>query len=474
MPAGPQKRVKKTGILPAPPVRPSLSWQVRPAQNGQRTTGERFQFSPDEERLLQAAQSALARKTGLLSGDEYKKAVVAACRALEIPLKLERAHVLAEALRESLEGYGILGEFLHDDHVEEIAVNGARQPVRIFLRGNGWKDTNVFPADDPAVLALANKMARPLGRRLSFQNPRLNACLPDGNRLHAVLPPVALDGPTLTLRKFRESPFTVPELVRRGTLAARTAGFLWLACLTDANLLVVGNTGSGKTTLLNALFAFMPADERVILVEDTPELKPPQAHTVRLVASPETGNPLQSLVQDTLRMRPDRLAVGEARKPEETRALFDALSSGQAKGTYATFHGRSSQEAFRRLESHGIRDDELQALDLVIVLRRANAYHAQEQAFCETRSLTEICGVENNRIRPLFLPREGKLETENVAGSRMWERIAETFGSQPEARKAWSQRTAFIEDLARQDTSSDQIINALQEYGRPAERPATT
>ncbi|MBI4214637.1 CpaF family protein, partial [archaeon] len=199
-------------------------------------------------------------------------------------------------------GFSFLENLLHDGLVEDISVSEGER-VRVYLRKRGWTDCNVAAAGGKKLVDLANKMARPLGRRLTLRQPVLNASLQFG-RLHAVMPPVSARV-ELSIRRFNISPFSPPELVELKTVSAEAMAFLWLCVQSDCNMLLCGNTGSGKTSLLNALLSFIRLDERVICIEETPELKIPQKNHVRLVAQAGCGT--KDLVTASLRMRPDRI-----------------------------------------------------------------------------------------------------------------------------------------------------------------------
>ena len=285
-------------------------------------------------------------------------------------LSAERASLLADCAAHSIAGFGCLDFLLAQEELEEVSVIGVGEPAFVFHRQLGWLETNCFIASFDYAVECVNKMARPLGRRLSYQTPRLNATLEDGSRLHATMAPLCRSGVEMSIRKFSREPVAIPSIVSSRCLSAEAAAALWLALYSDLSLVVAGNSGGGKTTLLNALFGFVPLNERVVAVEETPEIALPHKHFVRLVCNPELGVSLKHLALDTLRMRPDRLIVGEVRSSEESQALFDCLLSGQARGTYCTFHAKSGQEALSRFKSLGAREDELSAIDLIIVQKR--------------------------------------------------------------------------------------------------------
>src|SRR3989338_3309739 len=297
---------------------------------------------------------------------------------------------------------GVLDFLLQDDELEEISVVGLQKPVFVFHRKKGWLETNAFLTSEEHALDLINKIARPLGRRVTTQNPRVNAVLPDGSRLHASIPPVCPQGVEITIRKFLRNPLNARELCDLQTLSLDAAAFLWAVLYGDVSLCIAGNTGSGKTTTLNALFSFIPLNERIVVTEETPELFLLHEHCVKILANEELGVGMKDLVKDTLRMRPDRVVVGEVRSAEETQALFDSLLAGQAKGSFFTFHADSASEALLRLKALGVSGEDLDALDLILVQKRISFFDSKNKRATELRRVTEIAEVVEGNARLLF------------------------------------------------------------------------
>lgn len=247
-----------------------------------------------------------------------------------------RIEVLAELIVQSMLGYGLLDPLVRDDNLEEIMVIGTNKPVYVWHRRFYMCKTNIVFKEERDILNIIERIAREVGRRIDQQNPLLDARLPDGSRVNATIPPISLDGPTITIRKFKKDPLTIIDLMKYGTLNSDVAAFLWLLVdglgVKPANILVAGGTGSGKTTTLNALAMFIPPSERVISIEDTAELQLPVEHWVRLETRPPNIEgkgevTMDDLVKNTLRMRPDRIIVGEVRGPE-ARTMFTAMNTG--------------------------------------------------------------------------------------------------------------------------------------------------
>ena len=261
---------------------------------------------------------------------------------------------IADRVRDDLVGAGPLAPLLADPQVTDVLVNGTRVWVD---RGRGLHQVAVPLGTVDDVRRLAQRLTAAAGRRLDDASPYADARLPDGTRLHAVLPPVAIDGPYLSLRTFRQRPFTLDELVRRGTVPRPVAPLLAAVVAARLAYLVTGGTGSGKTTLLNTLLGLVPGTERIVLVEDASELRPVHPHVIGLQA--RTSNVegagavgLSDLVRQALRMRPDRLVVGECRGAEVVD-LLAALNTGHDGGA-GTLHANAATDVPARLEALGL------------------------------------------------------------------------------------------------------------------------
>ena len=269
----------------------------------------------------------------------------------ELPPGVAAAELHREVLDEVL-GLGPLEPLLGDPEVSEILVNRADQ---IYVERHGRLE--LAPqrfSSDRAVLAVIERIVAPLGRRIDESSPLVDARLPDGSRVHAIVPPLALKGPCVTIRKFRREPLTVAELVQGGSMTGQLAAFLELAVRSRRNVVISGGTGSGKTTLLNVLTAFVPPAERIITVEDAAELQVRQPHWVQLESRPANlegrgAIGIRELVKNTLRMRPDRIVVGECRGGEALDML-QAMNTGH-DGSLTTLHANGPREALARLET---------------------------------------------------------------------------------------------------------------------------
>lgn len=323
----------------------------------------------------------------------------------KIKLDHEQLKYIHKIIDFEINGFGPLTPLLQDkDKIEEIAVIGLgiNNPVYCYVSNVGWTKTNFFFTNDEYVRELINKMARNIGRQISINSPLLNASLPDGSRLNAIIPPISNQAPSITLRRFKFNPLTPIDLIKYNTFSEELCTFFWLSMLTDSNILIAGNTGSGKTTTLNALFSFVPQSERIIICEETPEVNIPHEHQVRLKIDDKKGINMNELIISTLRMRPDRLIVGEIRTKEEVHSFIDTMLAGQGKGSFATFHGLSTEDTVERLLKLGMLEQDLNALDLIILQRRWNTIDNDTLMQKEIRKIIEIAEIQNNKIVPIY------------------------------------------------------------------------
>ncbi|MDO8428683.1 MAG: ATPase, T2SS/T4P/T4SS family [Candidatus Diapherotrites archaeon] len=324
------------------------------------------------------------------------------CEKKELILGKEQKQYLVYVLENSAHRFGPLSELLEDNNLEEISGIGLglNNSVRVFHFRNGWMKTNLCLVNEEWVKECINKMARPVGRRLSFKTPKINAVLGNGFRLNASMKPVAFSGINFTIRRFRNQSLAALDLVKLKVLNMRMLSFLKLAIECEASILVAGNTGSGKTSTLNALFEFMPEEERLILLEETPELSIHKAHIIRLMVEEEQGIELNELISETLRMRPDRIIVGELRTAKDVQAFLNTLQAGQGKGSYATFHAVNAAEAVKRMNNLGAEKYDIASLDLLLIQRRWSHSKENHQPI---RKITEIAELdEDGNVRILF------------------------------------------------------------------------
>jgi len=295
--------------------------------------------------LAQMADQSLRRR----AGDVLDKLIEA--REKDIPAHYDRAE-LKKAVLDAALGLGPLEDLLADEEVTEIMVNG---PAKIYVERKGrlQKSTKSFLGKNE-ILTSIERIVGPIGRRIDESSPTVDARLQDGSRVHAIIPPLALDSPTITIRKFPKKRIKVEDLMAFGSLSEPMGKFLRVCVLATKNLVISGGTGSGKTTLLNVMGAFIPDGERVVTIEDSAELRLPQDHVVRLETRPANIEgkgevTIRDLVRNSLRMRPNRIVVGECRGGEALDML-QAMNTGH-DGSLTTVHANSPSDAVRRLEN---------------------------------------------------------------------------------------------------------------------------
>jgi pilus assembly protein CpaF len=298
----------------------------------------------DLNRLSEAEDSTL--QEDLRRGVEI--ILVEENQALPLPEK-ER---LCKEIRDELLGYGPLEPLLHDHTVNDILVNSYNQ---VFVERKGKLERSVIRFTDNAhLLKIIEKIASGVGRRIDESSPMVDARLPDGSRVNAIIPPLALDGPSLSIRKFAKDPIRVQNLIQFGSITQEFAMVLEAMVQARLNIIISGGTGTGKTTFLNVLSSFIPNDERIVTIEDSAELQLQQEHIVRLETRPPNLEGMgeitqRDLVKNALRMRPDRIILGEVRSGEALDML-QAMNTGH-DGSLATIHANSPRDALTRLET---------------------------------------------------------------------------------------------------------------------------
>ena len=291
--------------------------------------------------------------------------------------RVEREQMMAMIMADIL-GYGPIQPLLDRDDISEVMVNGPNQ-VYIELKGK-LTLSNVKFVDNDHVLRVIERIVTPLGRRIDESSPMVDARLPDGSRVNAIIPPLSLVGPVVTIRKFNKDPLKVDDLIRFGSMTPEFAEFIRAAVVAGANVIISGGTGSGKTTLLNVLSSLIPANERILTIEDAAELQLQQPHCVRLEARPANNEgkgriAIRDLVVNALRMRPDRIVVGECRGGEALDML-QAMNTGH-DGSLTTVHSNSARDTLNRIETmvlmagmelplRAIRQQIASAIDLIV------------------------------------------------------------------------------------------------------------
>jgi len=337
--------------------------------------------------------------------------------------RAERQRLFEQIVAEIL-GYGPLEPLLKDPTITEVMVNG---PKNIYIERDGKIErVPISFENDDHVMRIIDRIVAPLGRRVDEASPYVDARLPDGSRVNAVIPPISLVGPTLTIRKFAVVPFTVENLIDIGTLTPEVVEFLKACMYARLNVVISGGTGSGKTTLLNVLSGFIPNSERIVTIENAAELQLRQEHVVTLESRPANVEgrgevTIRDLVVNSLRMRPDRIIVGECRR-EEALDMLQAMNTGH-DGSLTTAHSNSPRDTLARLETmvlmagmdlpmRAIREQIASALDLIVHEERLR------DGTRKVVNVTEVQGMEGDVIvlSDIFLFEQTGMESGKVIG----------------------------------------------------------
>ena len=314
-----------------------------------------------------------------------------------------RKQVIHDILDE-LTGYGPIQPLLDDPDISEVMVNG---PKKVFIEKSGrLTKSSVTFDDDDHVLRVIDRIILPLGRRVDADTPTVDARLPDGSRVNAVIRPVSIDGPSITIRKFKKDKLSIQQLIDFGSLNSQMAEFIRACVLAHLNIVISGGTGSGKTTLLNVLSSFIPEEERIITIEDAAELQLQQEHVLRMetkVANTDGKGAvsIRDLVRNSLRMRPDRIVVGECRGGEALDML-QAMNTGH-DGSLTTLHANSPRDAISRMETMVL----MAGMDLPLKVVRQQISSAVDLIIQQTRlkdgsrkvtAITEVVGMEGDIV----------------------------------------------------------------------------
>ena len=335
---------------------------------------------------------------------------------------LQRSYIL-NLIQNEINGYGPITEMLDDDRITEIMVNGPSS-IYVEIDGKIVKDDSVSFINDKHILRTIQRIVQPLGRTIDAANPMVDARLRDGSRLNAIIPPLSLSGPVLTIRKFAKNLESIDDLLMKGTLTNNMAIFLEACVEAKLNIIISGGTGTGKTTLLNILSSFIGEDERIITIEDAAELRLHQSHVISLETrmtnyEGEGEVTIRDLVRNSLRMRPDRIIVGEVRG-KEAFDMMQAMNTGH-EGSITTLHANSPVDAINRLETmilmnemeipvSAVRGYIENAIDIVVQIDRLTDGRRKISSICEVSDIVD--GKVN--IKPIFSFNQKGLTEDNM------------------------------------------------------------
>lgn len=384
--------------------------------------------------------------------------------------------IIAQMVVEEMVGYGRIDPLLYDENLEEIMVSGVNSPVYVYHKQYGACETNAVFNSKSEVENIAEKVARDVQRRIDRSSPILDARLPDGSRVNITIPPISLDGVSLTIRKFNKDPITVIDLIRFGTITSELAAFLWICIdglgFSPNNILVAGGTASGKTSTLNALLVFVPKIDRIITIEDTAELYLKHKNKVRLETRPPNIEgkgeiTMDDLLKNALRMRPDRIVVGEVRG-EEAKTLFTAMNTGH-DGSMGTLHANSAHDVLTRLTSPpmDVPENMIPALDIVVMQEK---YFDRKKGIIRRVSevselmIGEKGGVQENSVYR-WNPVTDKISTTGIPSRTQFklESAARMMGS--DFSTELKARKEFLEDLLAHDVRRfDELQSKANEF----------
>ncbi len=376
---------------------------------------------------------------------------------------------LAEEIADDILGHGPLERLLADESVTEIMVNG---PFDIWVEREGrLSRTSATFHDDSHLRRIINKIVAQVGRRIDESSPMVDARLPDGSRVNAIVPPLSLSGPLVTIRKFSKKRLTMDDLLALGTLAPETVDFLERCIVAELNILISGGTGTGKTTFLNALSTAIPDSDRIVTIEDAAELRLNQQHVLRLEARPkniegEGEIPIRALLRNSLRMRPDRIIVGEVRGGEALDML-QAMNTGH-DGSLSTVHANTARDALARVETmvlmagfdlpvRAIRQQVASALDLIIHLERMGD---------GSRKVTAITEVQRMESDVITLQDLFKFQFEAVGADRTINGKLRSTGLRPTFLDKFEKRGVTLPVGLFDDNGMAPIVGLNSRLGR--------
>ena len=439
-PAAPVKPAEPTKAVAAPPAPAAAAAASPPAAPKPAARKPRRRHSDEKLQQFYELKSTIHRKLveqldmSKLSGDasdelreQVRTVVLALCREEDTLLNASERERLAQEILDETFGLGPLEPLLADPKISDILINGPRQ---VYVeRGGRLELTDVKFKDDSHLLHIIDKIVSPLGRRCDEVSPMVDARLKDGSRVNAIIPPLAIDGPSMSIRRFGSNPITWDDYIRFKSCSPEMVEFFEACVVAGLNILIAGGTGSGKTTLLNNLSGFIPADERIVTIEDAAELQLRQPHIVRLETRPPNLEgkgrvTIRDLLVNALRMRPDRIVVGECRGGE-TLDMLQAMNTGH-EGSMTTIHANNTRDAVQRVETmvmmsgfelpqKAIRQQFASAIDMIVQAARLTGGRRK------IISVTEVQGMEGDVVvmQDIFKFEQDGVDSEGKAYGRI-------------------------------------------------------
>jgi len=401
--------------------------------------------------------------------EEIKNKIMGMLRPFKLHVDVKR--LIAEKIVQETVGYGIIDPLLSDANLEEVMISGIELPVFVVHRKYGTCITNVRFRNKEELMGFISHISTIIGKEVNYMNPILDGRLPDKKRINIVIPPVALDGPLVTIRQFLSEPMSIVDLIKNKTFSVELAAFLWLCIdgvnIKPSNLLIVGGAASGKTTTLNSLLSFIPETERIITIEDTEELLPLHKNRARMethLMGKKRPIDMDLLAKCALRMRPDRIIIGEVRG-SEAKSLFIAMNTGH-DGSMGTIHANSAEDAITRLLSPPMEVPEslLSVLDLIIVQKRF--FNVKEGIY---RRIAEVCelSMENGKVK---LDRIFKWDSKNdnivffMEKSKLFKNYADIINSSGiDFKELMERRLRVIKQLVDMNAGSRRVYKAIRE-----------
>ncbi len=444
-------------------------------------------IGPYTERYLDIVRDQLAREIKITSEDIFDKRrskhVLETFHNKAVPylknipnLKDKDMRILIGTLLQKMYGLGVIEYMINDDGLEEIAINNSETPIVVYHKKHGWLMTNIQISSEEEIYAYSSQIGRKSGREITLLNPIMDAHLYTGERVTATLFPISTEGHTITIRKFARNPWTITEFINLNTLSLDMAALLWQAVQYEMNILIGGGTASGKTSMLNVVSTFIPPTERIVSVEETREINLPKFLKWNWVplttrepnVEGKGGVSMLDLIQSSLRLRPDRIIVGEVRKETEAQVMFEAMHTGHS--VYSTMHADTSEQIIRRLthQPFNIPTTEMETLQLLII-----QYRDRRTGRRRTFEISEIArSSEGISVNHLFAwsPRTDKF---NKVGrrTRIFEELNLHTGMTPEEQeKDLKQKKTILNWMIKQGiTHIDTVGSVVNAYYKSPE-----